>query len=68
MTQTIVYTLICINVVTFLVYGIDKWKAKKGSWSILLLIPRLRNGWSYIRRSMATEIIGYVLKRCSSRP
>ena len=130
MTQTIVYTLICINVVTFVVYGIDKWKAKKGSWrilsryslsiiitpftsleaipqrqtssrhgmfpllknccwnipfqrtesdisstsreistdwSILLLIPRLRNGWSYIRRSMATEIIGYVLKRCSSK-
>ena len=27
MTQTIVYILICINVVTFLVYGIDKWKA-----------------------------------------
>ena len=34
MTQTIVYILICINVVTFLVYGIDKWKAKKGSWRI----------------------------------
>ena len=27
MTQTIVYILICINVLTFLVYGIDKWKA-----------------------------------------
>ena len=34
MTQTIVYILICINVVTFLVYGIDKWKAKQGSWRI----------------------------------
>ena len=34
MTQTIVYTLICINVVTFVVYGIDKWKAKQGSWRI----------------------------------
>ena len=34
MTQTIVYTLTCINVVTFLVYGIDKWKAKQGSWRI----------------------------------
>ena len=34
MTQTIVYFLICINVVTFLVYGIDKWKAKQGSWRI----------------------------------
>ena len=27
MTQTIVYILICLNVLTFLVYGIDKWKA-----------------------------------------
>ena len=27
MTQTIVYIFICINVVTFIVYGIDKWKA-----------------------------------------
>ena len=47
MTQTIVYTLICINVVTFVVYGIDKWrstsgrllptgrkKSKQGSWRI----------------------------------
>ena len=29
MTQTIVYILICINVLTFLIYGIDKWKAKQ---------------------------------------
>ena len=28
------YYLIVINVVTFLVYGIDKWKAKQGSWRI----------------------------------
>ena len=34
MTQTIIYIFICINVVTFLVYGIDKWKAKQGSWRI----------------------------------
>ena len=27
MTQTIVYILIVINVITFLIYGIDKWKA-----------------------------------------
>ena len=32
--QTIVYILIGINVLTFLVYGIDKWKAKQGSWRI----------------------------------
>ena len=34
MTQTIVYILICINVVTFLVYGIDKWKAKHSKMRI----------------------------------
>ena len=34
MTQTIVYILICINVVTFIVYGIDKWHARHGCWRI----------------------------------
>lgn len=34
MTQTIIYILIGINVLTFLVYGIDKLKAKRGSWRI----------------------------------
>ena len=34
MTQTIIYILIVINVITFLIYGIDKWKAKQGSWRI----------------------------------
>ena len=34
MTEALLYYLIVINVVTFLVYGIDKWKAKKGSWRI----------------------------------
>ncbi len=28
------YYLIFINILTFLVYGIDKWKAKQGSWRI----------------------------------
>jgi uncharacterized membrane protein YsdA (DUF1294 family) len=28
------YYLIAINVVTFLVYGVDKVKAKRGSWRI----------------------------------
>ena len=32
MTEALLYYLIVINVVTFLVYGIDKWKAKQGSW------------------------------------
>ena len=26
--------LVAVNVVTFIVYGIDKWKAKKGRWRI----------------------------------
>jgi len=34
MTQAMVYILICINVLTFLVYGIDKWKAIQDSWHI----------------------------------
>ena len=31
---TIIYILIVINVLTFLVYGIDKFKGKHGSWRI----------------------------------
>ena len=34
MIQTKVYILICINIVTFVIYGIDKWKAKQGNWRI----------------------------------
>ena len=34
MANALLYYLIVINVVTFLVYGIDKWKAKHGSWRI----------------------------------
>lgn len=34
MTEALLYYLIAINVVTFLFYGIDKWKAKQGSWRI----------------------------------
>ena len=34
MTQAIVSILICINVVTFVVYGIDKWKAKHSKMRI----------------------------------
>jgi uncharacterized membrane protein YsdA (DUF1294 family) len=43
MGNALIYYLIVINVVTFLVYGIDKWKAKQGSWRIseatLLMLP-----------------------------
>ena len=34
MNQIILYYLFVINIVTFLVYGIDKVKAKRGSWRI----------------------------------
>lgn len=34
MTQTIVYILIGINILTFLIFGIDKYKAKQGKWRI----------------------------------
>ena len=34
MTEALLYYLIVINVVTFLIYGIDKWRAKKGKWRI----------------------------------
>ena len=34
LTETILYYLIGVNVLAFLVYGIDKWRAKKGKWRI----------------------------------
>ena len=34
MTRIVIYYLIAINILTFLVYGIDKWKARKGKWRI----------------------------------
>ena len=34
MSVYILYYLIAINVITFLTYGIDKLKAKKGKWRI----------------------------------
>ena len=34
MTQTIVYYLIALNIVTFFVYAIEKWKAKRSKWRI----------------------------------
>ena len=45
MTETLLYYILCINLLTFLVYGIDKDKAKKGSWRIseatLLLLANI---------------------------
>lgn len=32
MEKEIIIILLIINVITFFVYGIDKWKAKHGKW------------------------------------
>ena len=34
MANALLYYLIVINILTFAVYGIDKWKTKQGSWRI----------------------------------
>ena len=34
MVNVLLYYLIVINIVTFFVYGIDKWKAKRSKWRI----------------------------------
>ena len=30
----LIYYLITINVLTFIVYGVDKWKAHRGRWRV----------------------------------
>jgi uncharacterized membrane protein YsdA (DUF1294 family) len=32
--NVLLYYLIAVNTLTFVAYGIDKWKAKQGSWRI----------------------------------
>ena len=34
MMNIILYYLLAVNIATFLLYGIDKYKAKKGQWRI----------------------------------
>lgn len=34
MASALLYYLIVINILTFAVYGNDKWKARQGSWRI----------------------------------
>ena len=34
MANALLYYLLVINILTFAVYGIDKWKARQGSWRI----------------------------------
>ena len=30
----LIYYLLAINVLTFIVYGVDKWKARRGRWRV----------------------------------
>jgi uncharacterized membrane protein YsdA (DUF1294 family) len=34
MLAIICYILLALNLLTFIIYGIDKWKAKKSKWRI----------------------------------
>ena len=34
MTKILIVYLVTINVATFFVYGIDKWKAKRSKWRV----------------------------------
>ena len=45
MTKIVIYYLLGINLLAFLLFGIDKWKARQGRWRIpeatLLLLAAL---------------------------
>jgi uncharacterized membrane protein YsdA (DUF1294 family) len=30
----LIYYLLAVNVLTFIVYGVDKWKARRGRWRV----------------------------------
>ena len=32
--ELLLYYFVCVNVLTFFVYGIDKWRARQGKWRI----------------------------------
>ena len=34
MKETVAYFLISLNILTFIVYGVDKWRAAHGRWRI----------------------------------
>lgn len=34
MMESLLYYFVCVNVLTFFVYGIDKWQARQGKWRI----------------------------------
>lgn len=53
--NALLYYLIVINIVTFLVYGIDKWKAKQGSWRISEATLLILTVWWQHRRFVRYE-------------
>ncbi len=34
MKMMLIYYLLAVNVLTFIVYGVDKWKARSGRWRV----------------------------------
>ncbi|UKK60755.1 DUF1294 domain-containing protein [Prevotella communis] len=32
--ELLLYYFVCVNLLTFFVYGIDKWQARQGKWRI----------------------------------
>ena len=34
MKMMLIYYLLAVNVLTFIVYGVDKWKAQRGRWRV----------------------------------
>ena len=34
MGMMLIYYLLAVNVLTFIVYGVDKWKARRGRWRV----------------------------------
>ena len=34
MGMMLIYYLLAVNVLTFIVYGVDKWKARSGRWRV----------------------------------
>ena len=34
MRMMLIYYLLAVNVLTFIVYGVDKWKAQRGRWRV----------------------------------
>lgn len=34
MGMMLIYYLLAVNVLTFIVYGVDKWKARHGRWRV----------------------------------